>query len=236
MHEGHRERMLERMKTAGDSFQDHELLEFLLFYSIPRKNTNPIAHNLLNAFGSLSGVFEASCEQLKAVEGVGDRTAGFLRSVAITIDRLRYSSAEFPVKFSLSAYGDFLVDRFHGLPDEVVEIYCLDTAERVRQTKRFTSLSDNYVLVKIEEVSRFIASQSPYGVVVAHNHPNKKCVPSKEDDVFTKQFMMICSVNNTKFCDHIIVGTDGIYSYFRAGILDEVKRDYSISNLVKESS
>ena len=71
MHEGHRKRMLERLAQGGENLQEHELLEILLFNAIPRKNTNEIAHNLLNAFGNIDGVFGAEFSQLSEIEGVG---------------------------------------------------------------------------------------------------------------------------------------------------------------------
>ena len=70
MHEGHRKRMYEKLKN-GDGLYDHEILEILLFNAIPRKNTNPVAHELIKTFGSLSGVFAAEPERLMTVDGVG---------------------------------------------------------------------------------------------------------------------------------------------------------------------
>ena len=81
MHEGHRKRMYEKLKN-NDGLLDHEILEILLFNAVPRKNTNPIAHNLLNTFGSLGGVFNATHRQLVTVDGVGESVAAYLKCIA----------------------------------------------------------------------------------------------------------------------------------------------------------
>ncbi len=73
IHDGHREKMRNRFLTAGlDAFADHEALELLLYYAIPRRDTNPTAHALMERYGSLSAVLEAPAEDLRKVEGVGE--------------------------------------------------------------------------------------------------------------------------------------------------------------------
>ena len=83
MHEGHRKRLRDKFLSCGvDNFQDHEVLELLLFYAIPRKNTNVIAHRLLEKFGSLDAVFDSPLSLLKSVEGVGESTAIFIKTIS----------------------------------------------------------------------------------------------------------------------------------------------------------
>lgn len=231
MHEGHRQRMLQRLNSGEETLQDHELLEILLFNAIPRRNTNDIAHNLLSAFGSLNGVMRASVEQLKTVEGVGAETAAYLRCIALLFGRVRNREEPAMSNFTVEEYTRFIAKRLGGLQVEVIEIYCFDAQKRMQCNKRFTSSRTDSVSIKTEELSRFIVSQHPHGIILAHNHPYAPCDPSEEDERFTAQVMMLCSINNVQFYDHIIVGKDGTYSYFRLGRMEAIRKEYNIFNL-----
>ncbi len=232
MHEGHRERMLEKLKASESSLNDHELLEIMLFPMIPRKNTNGVAHRLLDAFGSLNGIFLASATELAQVEGIGEKTAAQIRNIGLLYERMRFGKEEQPRKFNIDAYSGFLTQRYAGLSEEVVEVFCLDSSQRIKSCKRFSSGNAERVRVRAEEISAFVAASRADGVVVAHNHPAAGCTPSRADDDFTGKFAVVCSVNNVKFYDHIIVGTNGVYSYFRLGHMDKIRQKYNIDQIV----
>jgi len=232
MHEGHRKRMMERLLSGSENLQDHEILEMLLFNALPRINTNPIAHNLLKAFGSLSGVFSARVEQLTEVEGIGPSTAEYLRVVGLCFERVKPNTDELPEYFNLHAYAEFLVNSFRGVAQEYVEIFCLKKNGKVQFRKTFTVGSKHTVVVEPEEVSKLLVLQKPYAIVIAHNHPITVSDPSEDDNKFTAQIQMICSANNVELYDHIIVGTDGVYSYFLSGQLDSIKKQYHVANIV----
>ena len=108
MHEGHRQRMLRRLNTDERSMPNHEIVEVLLYNAIPRKNTNETAHRLLDAFGSLDGIFHASFEQLCRIEGVGRETAAYLRTIAVCNDRMRFNDTSYPEKFNFASYCEFI--------------------------------------------------------------------------------------------------------------------------------
>ena len=232
MHKGHRQRILERFRRDEESLQDHELLEILLFNAIPRKNTNEIAHNLLSAFGSLEGVFQADFDALLGVDGIGESTAAYLRCIALFYEKVRFGKKRAPALFSAEGFGAYLTERYSVLSDEVVEIYCLDAHNRIRFSKRFTSNQADKVRLAPEEVSKFIVGQHPYGLVLAHNHPKGNCTPSAADDNFTAQIQMLCSINNIRLYDHLIVGEDGWYSYYLTGRMEEIKRAFSVQNII----
>ena len=231
MHEGHRQRMLERLKKA-DALQDHELLEILLFNAVPRKNTNPLAHDLLSAFVSLEGVLKASCEELMSVKGVGKETAAYLKCVALVLERTARRDTEPPKLFNVRTFSAFLSERLAPLETEVVELFCIDAAERIRTSRRFAAGDALGARVEPEEISRFLALHRPAGLVAAHNHPVSPAVPSDADDRFTAQLQMLCSMNNVRLYDHIIVGTDGVYSYFLVGRMEEIRRNFNMEHLL----
>ena len=233
MHEGHRQRMLERLFTSSESLQEHELLEVLLFYSIPRRNTNDLAHEIIDRFGSLEDVFRATPKQLKQVKGVGDRTAALIHTVGLFIARLKNEKAPELYLFNVNNFSSFLLTRYENLRDEVLELFCIDANDRVKFIKDFTSYSNARVKLPAEEVTSILASHRPFGLVLAHNHPNSSCLPSQEDDMFTAQMQVLCSINGTKIYDHIIVSGTDYYSYKLHGRMDDINKNFSIDSVIR---
>ena len=231
MHEGHRQRMLERLLKA-DTLQDHELLEILLFNAVPRKNTNPLAHELLSAFTSLDGVFGADFEELLSVDGVGKETAAYLKCVGLCFERMGKRKRELPKFFNVRDFSGFLFERYASLQEEVVELFALDAQQRILSGKRFGVRASDRVSLAPEEVNAFLASRRPAGLVVAHNHPKAPAAPSAADDKFTAQMQVVCSMNNIRLYDHIIVGTDGTYSYVLVGRMEEIRRAFDLNAIV----
>ncbi len=231
MHEGHRKRMLERLAQGGENLQEHELLEILLFNAIPRKNTNEIAHNLLNAFGNIDGVFGAEFSQLSEIEGVGESTAAYLKCIALFYEKVKFGKKELPALVNAGDFASLVKARFEGLSCEVLDFYCTDSRNRVKRFQRFSSKETDRVRLAPEQVSKFIAKEHPYGLVAAHNHLSGGCDPSEEDDNFTAQIQMLCSMNNIRFLDHCIVCGDGFYSYFMSGRMEDIRRHFSVENI-----
>ncbi len=232
MHEGHRKRMLERLEKDADGLQEHELLEILLYNAIPRKNTNEIAHALLDTFGGIDGVFRAGLDELSKVKGVGASTAAYLKCIAVFYQRVRFGASPVPAIFSVESLREFLAARFGGLLYEAVELYGLDANKRLKASKRFTSGDRDFVRVAPEDVSKFLVTYRPFALVVAHNHVGTANEPSREDDSFTAQVQMICSINNVRFYDHLIFGNNGIYSYFRSGKLQQIKDSFNVRTML----
>lgn len=235
MHEGHRQRMLERLENAEESLCDHELLEILLFNAIPRKNTNEIAHQLLSSFGSLNGVFRASMSQLCAVEGVGQSTAAYLKCIGSLLKRCDpFDTTEAVSLRSFDQFSKFLTDRFEGLETEIVELYSLDANERVKAIRRYTSKDQDRVQIKAEEIVDFILKEKPNMVLIVHNHVKGDCSPSVADNEFTATVYMICSIYKVKLREHVILSKDGLYSYYLTGNIDRLARQYDMGMLLKE--
>jgi len=233
MHEGHRQRMIERLKASEETLSEHELLEILLYNAIPRKNTNEIAHALLTTFGGLDGVLTADTEELLTVSGIGAETAAYLRCISLVMQKAKTSiKSENKMVFNVRDFVEFLREKFRFLTEEVIEIYCIDAMKVIRGSKRFTSRQATSASVAPEEIGRFIASRHPYGIVVAHNHVKTNCRPSEADNLFTAQIQMICSVHNVRLFDHVVIGDDGYYSYFISGELQRIRTLYSFHNIV----
>lgn len=234
MHEGHRRRMYEKLKN-NDGLNDHELIEILLFNALPRVNTNPIAHKLLETFGSLSGVLNAQPEQLVTVEGIGASTAMYIKCIAECMRRTNLSYAGIAVMKNHTDLKEFAVQRMRGNVVEVVELYCLDRMGRVRRIHEFTNNDYNFVNVEADKLSEALITDKPHSVMVAHNHLGGSSKPSKEDDEFTAKISFICSLNNVILLDHMIYATDkDVFSYYLSGKLDRIKKDLSFNTILND--
>lgn len=231
MHEGHRKRLLEKLKD-GDKLYEHELLEILLFNAYPRKNVNPIAHALLSRFASIKAVLTAEIDELCSVDGVGENVALYLHCLGKCV----YSANEcesFARIRNTAELKEFVSVRFRGKSSEVLEFYMMDKNGRVNRIGSFTTDDAERVDVKPEEIIKLISVHKPYGVYVAHNHISGGSAPSLADDKLTKQVQLICSLNNARLYDHCIYAGDGdIYSYYMSDRLEKIKESFSVNSLI----
>lgn len=231
MHEGHRRRMYQKLKN-GDNLYEHEVLEMLLFNAYPRKNTNPVAHELLERFPSISAVLSADIDELMSVPGVGEQVALYLRCVGLCIEKANTADC-FAAITNRGEMLRFAKMRMNGHSVEILELYFLDKNGRVTRICRFSSSDSDRVTVAPEELIKLISVAHPYGMIIAHNHVGVAANPSAADDDFTKQCQIICSMNNVRLYDHIICSGEQCYSYFETGRLDGIERSYSISSILK---
>lgn len=235
LHEGHRKRLYEKL-DSGSFLHEHERLEILLFNAYPRINTNPIAHELINAFGSLRGVFDASVEQLKSVKGVGDSVAHYIKIVAMVAAKAYSDGAE---EIFLKNYGDFknfTAKRLCNKPDEVLEIYFCEKNGKIKYIFSKTDFDKHGVTLGREEVASLISTHKPFGILIAHNHLTGSSAPSSADDVFTAEVQLLCNINKVTLYDHCIYASDSdVYSYFCSGRIDRIKKEYNLSNILRRN-
>lgn len=212
-HAGHRSRMRERFRIHGlDGFQDHELLELLLYYTRPQGDTNATAHLLLDTFGSLRGVLEADFDQLVGVKGIGETGATLISLIVPLVRRYELACASQMRIESLEDLKHYCVEMVKGQPYECFYLLGLGVDHRVLghrliATGSLTDLSFSPRVV-LEAVLQFNA----YGVVFCHNHPTGRCEPSIEDIQTTQQYDEILRQFDIQLEDHIIVADDGSYS------------------------
>lgn len=232
MHEGHRQRMYEKL-ASGNGLYEHEILEMLLYNAFPRKDTNPLAHELINNFGSIAGVFNASAEELKTIDGVGDSVAYYIKTAGECLKYVNDNFGGVTVLKHVSDFKAFTRLRMRGKLAERVELFCLERNGRVRRIITFSDNSVNHVDIKVDELAKKIALANPYAIVAAHNHLRGTCEPSDNDDKFTRDLQTICNINNVDLLDHCIYcSTDEVYSYFLDHKIDGIKRTYTFDNLV----
>ncbi len=214
LHEGHRNRVRQRFLAEGlTHFERHQILEMLLFFGIPRKDTNEIAHRLLHKFGSLSGVMNASFEDLRQVEGMTDNAATLICfSAALTREYARDRQQEMDVLKSCEAMGEYAVPFLAGLDHEAVLLICMDSRYRVLHADILTHGTVNMADINTRLVMQRALRHNATIVVLAHNHPGGSPVPSYEDINTTKSLINALLPVGIKLADHIVVAGDGFTS------------------------
>ena len=219
VHKGHRERLKARfLETGLDSFTDVQALELLLFYAIPQKDTNPIAHALLDRFGSLSQVLDAPLEALKKVPGISDHSASLLRLVTELARFYQVDSAQrTEVLTSLDACGRYLVPRFFGRKVETVFLLCLDAKCKVLCCREIGEGSVNAASISVRKVVEAALSANATTVVLAHNHPSGVALPSADDVQPTRRIAAALSAVEVKLIDHIVVAEGDFISMVQSG-------------------
>ena len=224
-HDGHRKRLDEKSKRLGFEFlEEHEQLEKLLFVPIPRGNTNVIAHNLLERFGSLFGVLTADIEELCKVEGVGNRTAHYLHdlyAIKGCIERSELAKGEKggPVLDSYDKMGEFSKTLFYGKLHEVFYMISLNKKLQVYRIDMISRGSSDETPVYIQEVAREALLNRAANVIVAHNHPLGTLRPSQADIDTTIELAKAFNAIGITMLDHIIVGGGEFISLKKIGVI-----------------
>ena len=220
MHEGHRQRLTQRYVSGGlEGFEEHEILELLLFYAVPRVDTNPIAHRLIERFGSLAGVLEAVPKDLEEVEGIGPRAAAFLTMMP---DLLRsYEKSRLgkrPVIRSVKDACDYAKTLLFGKPYEQFYMVWLGTQGRVIHCERLSEGSITESPVYVSKVAAAALRHHAAKGFIAHNHPGGTPKPSRADIETTQAVLRALSTLGIELIDHVIV-SDGQTFSFRADSL-----------------
>lgn len=220
VHDGHRDRLRERFKNEGlDNFEDYQVLELLLFYSIPRKDTNPIAHELLEKFDTLAGVLAAPKAELKKVKGIGDATADFLSFIN---EMYRFSLVNLGTKTviltTVEKCGRFLVPYFNNRRNETVFLLCLDAKCKVLRCALVGEGSVNSAAIPPRRVVELALAANATSVVLAHNHPSGIALPSDEDVCTTRRIAAALQAVDIQLVDHIVVADDDFVSMVQSGL------------------
>ena len=212
-HGGHRERMRERFLTAGgDALADHELLETILFYAIPRRDTNELAHRLIEDFGSLSSVLEADVDLLARFDGLGESSATYLKLLheltrRYTADKMNANDKKmvFDTPGKIAAY---MAPRYMGVNIERVYLLLFDNALRLLDCCWISDGSVNSAVPKTRVMIEKAYQKQASSVVLVHNHPHGIAVPSGDDIALTHRLDTAFDLVGIKLLEHIVVAGD----------------------------
>ena len=222
IHDGHRTRLRERFLNEGlEHFEPHQVLELLLFYCIPRKDTNELACNLLKRFGSFAGVLEAPVSELKKVPGMGDAAATFL---SLVLEAGRYYNTrpdDKPIFMNnASDYGQYMCKLLSGKRNEMVYMMCLDAKRKMISCIEVGEGCTNYASVPIRRIVETALAENAVMTILAHNHPSGFAVPSDEDVHTTHRLATALSTVDIMLADHIVVADNDFISMRQSGIYD----------------
>ncbi|WP_130871019.1 JAB domain-containing protein [Intestinimonas massiliensis (ex Afouda et al. 2020)] len=217
-HDGHRQRLKTEFLARPDSFPDHKLLELLLFYANPRSDTNPLAHELMDHFGSLAGVLDATPEELQKVKGVGEHAAVLFKAVKEFSGRyLTVRTQVDGIARNARDYYALLRPYFFGARNEMLCLLCLDGKHKVLGIRRLGEGNVNAVSITTRLIAEAALSLNASAVVLAHNHVSGIALPSDEDVATTNSLAPILSTLGIDLTDHLIFVDDDMVSLRDSG-------------------
>jgi len=221
-HDGHRQRMRERFLAQGlEGFAPHEILELILYYAIPRVNVNPLAHRLIDTFGSLHAVLEADAGDLAKVEGVGPNAAALL-SLFGHVDRelAKSRSAQKKKLHSRSEARKHCLGLLAGLRQEHLYLVCLNAQMEVIQNALIAKGTLNEVQAYPRMVAEAALRANAHAVVLCHNHPGGSVIPSQADLDMTASLGQLLHSLEVTLVDHITVAGEEALSMVECGLLE----------------
>lgn len=216
LHAGHRERVRERIKTGGiNCLSDVEFLEYILFCTIPQGNTNPIAHKLINTFGSIERVFEASLDQLMAVEGIGKKSAELLSTYLpafkrytqkVSQPKTAYDSPDKVIKYFQNECMGHQVEHSYAL--------YLNQSHRIIKNVHFTKGTFNKTSIFVDQVVKEAITLNARYVVVAHNHTSGTVYPSQADCITSQSLEKALNLVKKELMDFVILDHFDYFSFY----------------------
>lgn len=214
IHEGHRMRLLRSYSQIEfDVLSPHQVLEFILFYIIPRGDVNPLAHRLLDYYGSVQNVLEANPNELMKIQGMQERSALMLTGIVKIFNYYTGSKLAKKLRFTgPSDIYDFCEDLLRFYTQEVVFAIAMDASFHVITKRKIGNGAGSAVALDPHDLVDFINETKAVNIVITHNHPGGNCKPTENDVAGTEIVKQIVEFMKAQFVDHVIIGDDGIYS------------------------
>ncbi len=219
---GHRERLRMRFEKAGfEGFHDYEIVEFMLTYAIPRKDTKVLSKKLLKRFGSIQGILSADKIELKKIDGLGKQSVIFIKALTEFIKFYFEDQAENnEIKFTeLEQMVTYLTAVIGSYKNEVVKVLYLNSKNKMIHKELIDAGTVNESYLNYRRIAETALMYSTTSVIVAHNHPGGIAEPSENDNILTQKIADALNVVNIDLQDHIIIADNGFYSYRQQGIL-----------------
>ncbi len=221
IHEGHRKRLKNRFISEDiDNFEHHNILELLLFYAIPRMDTNAIAHSLIKHFGGISEVFDAPHSELVKIKGVSENAATLIKLIpSMSRVYMKNKSGTTLTLNSSQLIGEYFVNQFIGKNQELVYIMTLDSSCSVINCDVLAQGTVTQANISIRAITEKVVKHNACSVVLAHNHPRGLAVASNEDIITTVSIKKALKQLDIVFLDHIIVAQNQYASLAELGYI-----------------
>ncbi|MBQ8204082.1 MAG: hypothetical protein IJZ75_07385 [Clostridia bacterium] len=215
LHKGHRKRVRAEFLLGGynENTPDHKILEHMLFYALARKDTNELAHRIVNKFGNLAGVLDADINELMKIEGVSESTAVMLKLYQNVFKVYNYQRQEHNTDFSCAEeIGDYIYSRYLGVTNERLSILGTDAKGKMLFFKFLAEGDISSVGISIKDVIKLILENNAVSIVMAHNHPGGVALPSDQDIFITRQVRSALDQIDVGLYDHIIITSEDYVS------------------------
>lgn len=213
-HKGHRERVREKILSQGfDGFQPHEVLEFLLFHTVPRKDTNVMAHKLIDAFGSLQGVLNASAEELMKKGSISENSAILLSSITGIYAYYEKTKKEIEPINTPEKMKKLFKSYFIGEDRERLVAAFFDSSLKLKKIEIINEGQENGLSFNTKSVIRAAITSDAHSVAIAHNHPTAKAIPSKNDINATNDLKCQLKQFDIRLTDHLIFSGSDVFSF-----------------------
>ena len=225
MHEHHRARVKSRFENQTlDGFEEHQVLEMMLFYAIPRKDTNEIAHRLIDRFGSFPRVMDAPIEEIEKIEGIGHESALLIKFIRDTYRYYNICKAKSikQVK-SIQECVEYFKAYLHGRKNEEVYLLCLDGKCRVLNCVKVDEGDFCSVRVSTRKIVNIAIAENATSVMIAHNHPGGFSYPSGEDQNATYEIARMLKSSGVYLTDHIVISDEECVSFLQSGLYSPEK-------------
>ena len=226
--QGHRERIKEKfLKNGIDGFAEYEILELLLTYCIPRKDTKPIAKELLNKFKSLDNIFKADFDKLSAIDGLGKNSIVFLKLIGdlpsiiykdelknkklVDKETLKISNKDILLKYLRNKIGYEEIEKFYVL-------YLSSSNEVIKFEENSVGTLDRSSVYP-REIYKKIINLNAKSIILAHNHPSDNITPSKCDIELTNEIAKGLKNFGALLIEHIIVTKNSYFSFLEEGLI-----------------
>ena len=226
--QGHRERIREKfLKNGIDGFAEYEILELLLTYCIPRKDTKPIAKDLLNKFKTLDNVFKADFDKLSVIDGLGKNSIAFLKLIGdlpsiiykdelknkklVDKETLKISNKDILLKYLRNKIGYEEIEKFYV-------IYLSSSNEVIEFEENSTGTLDRSSVYP-REIYKRVISLNAKSIILAHNHPSDNITPSKSDIELTNEIAKGLKNFGALLIEHIIITKNSYFSFLEEGLI-----------------
>ena len=223
-HSGHRQRVKDEFLSRGlEGWAEHRMLELLLFYAVPKRDVNDLAHDLIDRFGSLAGVMDANWDELSEIKGVGNHTATLIKLIPALSGHYLNSRSEVrsTVRGTRDVY-EILAPYFFGATNEKSYVLCLDGKNQILGVRKISEGCINSASVNIRRIMEEAVSLHAVRIYLAHNHITNIALPSKEDIKTTTVIRTALAGVGFELVDHLIFVDGDMVS------IKESKRQYEL--------
>ncbi len=224
IHQGHRQRLKDRFLSSGlESFAEHEILELLLYFAIPYKDLNPLAHHLIERHGSLSAVLDADPDALLLTDGVGANAALLLNLVPELLRYYRITKLNPAYTFyDAKNIHDYACDLFLGINHEILYLICLNQHNSIIKVEKIAEGSIDSVNTELRKIVMAALRHKSFNIILLHNHPSGNLKPSSDDISLTNHLAHVLSSLGIGFLDHLIISGENSLSFRDKGLLIKV--------------